>query len=253
MEKAISYTSDNATIETDDYGRERSTAMSGNTSGTYIFADADSFNAFKADVRQMGLSEDYTVSSTDINSYENSLVPVINTANYANTLLLIVLIIGAIILVVLNIFNIRERKYEVGVLTAIGMKKGKVALQFVSELLIVTFVAIILGAAVGAVASVPTSNALLESQISAQEALQQEQSNNFGRQGGNFRGGSFGDGSMSNRNTQINYISTLNASTDMQVVFQLMFIGIALTILASLSAVIFIMRYEPLKILSERA
>ena len=75
----------------------------------------------------------------------------------ALTLLIVVLAVGA---VVLNLFNIRERKYEVGVLTAIGVKKVKVAAQFAIELLIVTMCGIALGVAGGAVASVPVSNQL---------------------------------------------------------------------------------------------
>ena len=48
----------------------------------------------------------------------------------------VILIIGGIILAVLNVFNIRERKYEIGVLAAIGMKKTKIALQYAIELLV---------------------------------------------------------------------------------------------------------------------
>lgn len=48
----------------------------------------------------------------------------------AGYFLIVILAIGAIVLIVLNIFNIRERKYEVGVLTAIGMKKSRVAISF---------------------------------------------------------------------------------------------------------------------------
>jgi putative ABC transport system permease protein len=70
------------------------------------------------------------------------------------TLLFIVLAIGGVILNVINVFNIRERKYEVGVFTAMGIKKGKVAMQFVTELLCVTLIAIVIGAAVGAAVSV---------------------------------------------------------------------------------------------------
>ena len=54
-------------------------------------------------------------------------MPLKNLSTFATYFLIVVLIIGAVILIVLNIFNIRERKYEVGVMTAIGMKKGKVA------------------------------------------------------------------------------------------------------------------------------
>lgn len=83
-----------------------------------------------------------------------------------------------------HIFNIRERKYEIGVLTAIGMRKSRVALQFLTELFTVTFVFLLLGTAIGGAASVPVTNALLASQIfQAQETQQSNQQQNFGRPG----------------------------------------------------------------------
>ena len=50
-----------------------------------------------------------------------------------------------------------------------------------------------------------------------------------------------------------NYVSEINAATDLAVVMQLLGIGILLTILSSCVAVIFILRYEPLKILANRS
>lgn len=47
--------------------------------------------------------------------------------------------------------------HEVGVLTAVGMKKGKVAMQFLSEILIVTILAVVIGAGIGAISSVPVT------------------------------------------------------------------------------------------------
>ena len=114
------------------------------------------------------------MQSADVENHESSLVPLDNLAKFALTLLIVVLAVGA---VVLNLFNICERKYEVGVLTAIGVKKVKVAAQFSIELLIVTMCGIALGVAGGAVASVPVSNQLLAAQ-ETQIASQEEQ---FGR------------------------------------------------------------------------
>jgi putative ABC transport system permease protein len=54
-------------------------------------------------------------------------------------------------------------------------------------------------------------------------------------------------------NRVVSYVSDINASTDLVVVGELMGIGILLTILSSCAAIIFILRYEPLKILSERS
>ena len=124
---------------------------------TYVLGSADDFETFASDVRQAGLDDTCTVQSADVENHESSLVPLDNLAKFALTLLIVVLAVGA---VVLNLFNICERKYEVGVLTAIGVKKVKVAAQFAIELLIVTMCGIALGVAGGAVASVPVSNQL---------------------------------------------------------------------------------------------
>lgn len=130
---------------------------------TYVFANKDAYETFVSDVKKAGLSSDYTVQSADVEEYEQSLVPLDNLSKFALTLLIVVLAVGAIVLIALNLFNIRERKYEIGVLTAIGVNKVKVAAQFVAEVFVVTMIGLALGVAGGAVASVPVSNQLLAS------------------------------------------------------------------------------------------
>ena len=142
----------------------------------------------------------YVLTSSDVASYEASLVPLENLKSFATAFLWVILAIGAIILVVLNMFNIRERKYEVGVLTAVGMHKGKVALQFMLEIFIVTIFAILIGTGIGAATSVPITNKLLESQVQQQESSSQQQQSNFGRggqQGWTARGQQMGSGTFS--------------------------------------------------------
>ena len=50
----------------------------------------------------------------------------------------------------------------------------------------------------------------------------------------------------------VSYIKTISASTDFKVVMQLVGLGLILTIISSCASVGFILRYEPLKILSNR-
>ena len=104
------------------------------TNGTYVFADQEKYEQFQDDVKEMGLDDSYTVTSQDVNSYAQSLIPLENLSNFALYFFIVVLIIGAIVLMVINIFNIRERKYEIGVLTAIGMKKRNVCVQLFMRL-----------------------------------------------------------------------------------------------------------------------
>jgi putative ABC transport system permease protein len=234
-----------------------STALSAQLTSSFLLNNADSVDGFKADLTAMGLSSYYTVQ-TNLDSYNTSLTPLKNLGSFAIFFLLLVLGIGGIILVVFNIFNIRERKYEVGVLRTIGMKKGKVVTQFISELFIVTFLAIAIGSAVGAAASVPTANALLASQISAQQTQQQTVSDNFGGpRGGNNaiqrRAAQGGANNFFGRSANISYIDKINAVMNAQVLLQILLIGILLTLISSSVSVIFITRYEPLKILSNRS
>jgi putative ABC transport system permease protein len=243
---------------------------------TYVLGSDDDYNTFVKDVKKAGLSSKYTISSPDVEEYESSLTPMKNLSSFTLTFLLIVLGVGAVILIVLNLFNVRERKYEVGVMTAIGVKKPKVAMQFVVELLIVTMVGLGVGVIGGAVAAKPLSNQLLSSQVSSAQTEQTSQQQQFGRSAN--MGGAPGSSSSSSSGSSsasgapsaapsapsgnsapgsstkaTSYISSLNATVNLKVVGELVLIGLILTLISSLVGIIFVMRYEPLQILAERS
>jgi len=244
----------NAVAGVNEYGIETTTALNMQTAGTYAFSSKDNYDNFDRELRVKGLSEYYVLSSPDMNSYEASLVPLENLSNFALTLMIIILIVGAVILIVLNIFNIRERKYEVGVLTAIGIKKTKVAAQFVIELLVITLTAVTIGTGIGAVVSVPVSNNLLESQIQSQELTQTTQEQNFGRPGGDGGGNRIQGGFLlGGAEVSVEYVDTINATINVSILLQLIGIGIFLTVFSSLVGIVFVLRYDPLKILANRA
>ena len=244
------------------------TKLTATLSATYAFADADAYYAFEQEVRELGLEDSYTVSSTDITAFENSLAPLNTLSTMAGYFLLVILAIGGVILIVLNIFNVRERKYEVGVLTAMGMKKWKVAAQFMCEILVVTMIAVVIGAGIGAVTSVPVTNALLEGQAMSQSNQQTQIDQSFGRPGnmGNFFPGGMGGNMPSdipdmggNMNffedmfsDAANYVAEVDSAMNLTVVLQMIGVGLLLTLIAGAASVLFIMRYDPLKILANR-
>lgn len=240
----------NADVTTDsESGTETTTALKSQITGIYAFSDIEKYEAFKTET-ELVLGENYTVVSNDLTQYEQSLLPLENLSKYAGYFLVIILAIGGVILVVLNIFNIRERKYEIGVLAAIGMKKGKIAVQFILELLCVTFAVIIIGAGAGAVASVPITNRLLEQQIETTTSQEQEQSDNFGRTPGK-QNQAMEPGNGTSQTTAT-YIDEINSATNLTVILQLIGIGLLLTIISGCVAIVFILRYDPLRILSNR-
>lgn len=252
---------ENEVIEKDETtGREVSSIINGTLDATYVFEDVESYEAFSKDVYELGLDESYVVSSSDISSFENSLVPLETLSAMAGSFLVVILIIGAIILIVLNIFNIRERKYEIGVLCAIGMKKWKVACQFLVEIFAVTMLAVILGIGTGSISSVPVTNALLENQVTSQANQMNQIEQNFGRPGdiqtpgnkpGNKPGNMFEnfDSFMEGTNT---YVTEIENSMNFTVVLQMFGISLLLTLVSGAVSVLFVMRFEPLKILANR-
>ena len=250
---------------TDDNDEEQSAALTSEVNFTYVFKSVENYNKFTDKVSDLGLSDDYMVSSQDLSNYESSLTPLETLSSIAGKFFIVVLAIGGVILVVLNIFNLRERKYEIGVLTAIGMKKSKVAIQFICELFVITFLAMVIGSGIGAAVSVPVTNSLLENQVSKTESSNSTVNNNFG-----FDKQGPGSSSQSNLNkpsgnapsmggghgmqqAAVNYIDSVSSATNFMVILELIGVGIFLTIIASAAAMITIMRYEPLKILSSRS
>ncbi|PAU69480.1 ABC transporter permease [Bifidobacterium italicum] len=276
----LGLTADKTIDVTDARGNTRQT-QAATLSYTYVFDGKSKYDEFVRDVKAAGLGDEYTVTSQDVQQYESSLLPIENLAKFARTLLIVVLAVGAVVLVVLTIFNIRERKYEIGVLMAIGVKKTKVAAQYTVELLVVTLIGLAVGVGAGAAASVPVSNALLSSQVEAQHTQLTQQREQFGRdmqaapgqrpdadgatgapstgadpdnaagaapdngqQPGGMRDG-FGRASQT--------IAKLNATVDWATLGWMLLIGLGLTLLAALVAAVFVMRYEPLQILADRS
>lgn len=252
------------TVTDEDTGNSYESNLTHTIEATYVFADTDAYYRFEDEVRELGLDDSYIVNSSDVDAFENSLVPLETLSTMAIWFLLIILIIGAIILIVLNIFSVRERKYEIGVLTAIGMKKSKVAIQFLTEIFIVTIIAVIVGIIIGGVSSVPVTNALLKNQASSQNTEKVEMEMNFGRPG-NFNGmpdmenmpedvpqGGGRDMLANVGKAMENYITEINSAMNLVVVMQMLGIAVILTLFAGAASVLFIMRYEPLKILANR-
>lgn len=264
---------------------EANESISTSISGTYVLGDLEAYESFCAEVTELGLSDDYVVSSSDLTEYEQQAQPLENLAKYAGYFLIVILLIGAAILIVLNMFATRERKYEIGVLTAIGMKKGKVAKLFMTEILIITLAGVIIGGAIGAATSVPVTNALLASQIESQQESLQDKNDAFGRDFGGMQGGQPPEMSEKSQSSDSQssedlssldssdsssvpekpdgeskkgmgkvgeYITDVSASVNLVVLLELLAICIVLAMVSGVASVTAIMRYEPLQILSNR-
>jgi len=133
---------------------EEDSSLATNLTPSFILKNKDVIESFTNEVKEKGLNEYYTIN-TNLNELENATKSIDNVRTFATTFLLITLIIAAVVLFIINMINIRERKYEIGVFRTIGVSKFKLSIQFVLEILIVTVIMLCLGAAIGGVLAKP--------------------------------------------------------------------------------------------------
>lgn len=215
----------------------------GNISALYFLKDPTQLPAYEKELREKGLA-DYYMVATDEAGYKKVVGPVEGLVKVTNTFLTVVLVLGSIILILLSTLAIRERKYEIGVLRAMGMKKAKVALGLLTETFVITGTCLILGLGTGMAVSQPVADSLLASQIE----LAKENDN---MNGGMQMGGSTGVGAPE-FSSDAKPLSELQVNLNTDAIIQIILISLVLAGVSSIAGIFYITKYEPIKILSER-
>lgn len=226
-------------------------------SATYYLKDPSYLADFEAELRDKGLSDEFVVT-TDTATYNQIVQPVVSLKNISLIFMIVVLILGAVIITVLASIAIRERKFEIGTLRAIGMKKSKISLGLLTEILTITIICLVLGFTVGYFVSQPVSDLLLEQQIEAvSDSATTPGSGDFGGAGG------LGGGRPSGTSFQGEFISSsarpgATPLSEMEITFdfvtfiEIFGIALALAAIPTVAAAVKITKYEPIKILAER-
>jgi len=204
----------------------------------YTLKSPELLSAFESEARAAGLSYDYKVT-IDEEAYNRIISPALGMAKISLTFMIVVLILGGLILILLATLSIRERKYEVGVLRAMGMKKHKVAFGLIFESLIITVICLSIGLGIGAAVAQPVSDMLLQEQVAAAES-------NADSGMDMFFAGTQGD-------LNAEPITELNVTMNFRVVTMIILISLLLVTVSSLTGISYITKYEPIKILMERA
>jgi len=222
-------------------GADQSTGRS--MSGEFILKDPKDLPAFESEIRAKGLPDIFKVT-TDEASYNKIVGPVEGLKSITLTFMIVVLILGAIIILLLSTIAIRERKYEIGVLRAMGMEKRKVVFGLLSETLVITALCLILGLGIGVAAAQPVSNVLLQSQVDAAE-----QSSKASSSGGKVL---ISGGKNLLGEPDVKALSEMDVGIDGNTIWQIIIISLLLAGAASMAGIRQITKYEPIKILSER-
>lgn len=224
-------------------------SIKGKLNPTFIIDDYKNVSKIQKEFYSKGLDNNYVLESNE-EKVSSSLSSILNVRSFSVTFLIVTLAIGGVVLFVINMINIRERKYEIGVLRTIGMSKLKLTIQFTLELLIIAFISLIIGAGVGFITSKNVSNTLLSNEIKNSEKTVSDIKSNFG--GPESKGGpSLEHGYRGMPNVQA--YDKVDAVVNVKVVGELLVIGLTLVFISSTSSMITIQRFSPLTILKERS
>ena len=213
-------------------------------SAKYYLKNPDMLDAFADELYAKGLNPIFDVT-TDEASYDKVVGPVEGLKGISIAFCIIVLVFGGVIIALLSSIAIRERKYEIGVLRAMGMKKGKVVLGLWSEILVITTICLVIGLGVGTLVAQPITNVMLDQQIAAAE-----EANNPNR--GLPPGASLSIGNGSDLGVDVEPLQNMDVSLSIVTLLEIIGIALLLSSLAALIATNKIIKYEPIKILMER-
>ncbi|KZK07679.1 ABC transporter permease protein [Lactococcus cremoris] len=229
------------------------------SNATYSMENPAQADTFVKAANKLVNDSNFQVSKND-QAYQNVKSSLNNVASFARNIVLIVAIAGAIILALIVMLMVRERRFEIGVLMSLGESKIKIIGQFFFELFMVMIVSVGIASAAGNVVGNVVGQQLLK-----QETTQTTTTTNAGAPGENGTrtqgqrpsgnaggfvgraGGAFGFGQSS---SEAKALEKLNIKTSATEILLLVAIAILITLIAVGLASIGILRLNPKQVLT---
>lgn len=210
----------------------------------FALKDPDQLDAFTKELKAKGLPNSYKVT-TDADSYKKITAPVGSLQKLATVFLVLVIILGALVLLLVSLMNMRSRQYEIGVLRAIGMKKSKLSLGLVSEVFVMVAFCLLAGLAVGGGAAQPIAKSMLASQTASYEQ-QTKEAEKSQENGMVFVSGPGQDSTPKDIKP-----AEITTKIDKDSLIQIVSVSMIIVVLSSAVSVYYTMRLEPRKILAK--
>ena len=124
------------------------------------------------------LSENNLKVAVDTSEYDSISSSIESVGSFANTILIIVIIAAIIIITLIVMINVKDRRYEIGVLMSLGASKKNVIGQIIAELVIVGTLGFALASATGTFFAGTLGKSIVDSQTTSSNTQQEK---NFGR------------------------------------------------------------------------
>lgn len=206
---------------------------------TFTMNDPTDIESFINYVNGLGIS--YRSVNANDAAYEKMVGPISSVSNTASILVVTVILAGGLIIGLLSMLSIKDRKYELGVLLSLGESRIKIVSQLIFEMLIVSIASFILAIAVSNFTAQLTTNFLLNTAVSEVEEDTPEMG--FGRGFNQFRNSNV---------TNVEAIEDLTVEVNFEDSAKMLGIGIFIIVIGNISQALFVLKANPKEILLER-
>lgn len=202
---------------------------------TFYLKDPLLISQFIKDAKKLNLIDSIYKFDANDDAYEQMIGPLKQTSAFCNSLVIISMIIGGIVLVALTILNIKSRKFEMGILLAMGESKLKIIAQLMFEGFIVAIIAFGVSSSV----SLPIGQAVANYSLSQQ--VQNSDSNQSNKAGTPIILG----GAKKNENTNYKPIKSMKVSLSSDTLIKVSGLSCLILFLSILLPSLFILRLKP--------
>lgn len=214
----------------------------------YYMNDPLNIDAFMEEAKsESTIDFDTFILNANDQLYQQMMGPIENVSSFSNKIVLLVTIAGSIILGLIVMMTIRERKYEMGVLLAIGEKRKKLVGQFLVEILMVAVLAMGLSLVTGNYVAEAVGNQLLEQELTASEESNEPQS--FTNRRGMM--GAMGPGGMI-QTQDVQTIEELAIGVTAENIMMMVGIGLLVILFSTLVPALSVLRMNPKAILTNQ-
>ncbi|MGM1045691.1 MAG: ABC transporter permease [Bacillota bacterium] len=204
----------------------------------YYLKDPHHIDDFKAEGEKADIDFDLFKLDAHDALYKKMVGPIENVASTSKWIIYLVSITGSIILGLIIMLTIKERRKELGILLAIGEKKGKLIGQLLVEVLCIAALAFSFSIFTGGTVSQKMGDSLLQKEVISSEEEQQ---------GANNPGFMF---EMNNDQGQdVDPIDNIDISVTSQDLLKLGGLGLLIAILSTILPALSILRVNPKDIL----
>lgn len=218
---------------------------------TFNVSTPSKVSSVKAQAKELINTSKYSINSDDA-SYQMVKSSMKSVTGFANKIVWLVVIAGTIILALIVILMIRERRYEIGVLLSLGESRMKIIAQFFVELLVV----LVIGVGVAGVGGKFVGDKLAQQIVSTQTTTTTSSTSQMGGMPGgsaNSQGGAPGGQAMGNKSqtmaTQQQKQTKLSTQVTPQAILLLIGVGLVIIFIAILVGAGGILRLQPKKVL----